>query len=83
MTYLNITLWQMRSQPARKLLTVELFREMQESRNRSGTTDVAIAKSEHVREYFAASYQNPDVDGFKRKIGVLLGKKNQVSGGAI
>ena len=37
------------AQPNRALLTVELLREMQESRKISGTTDVAIAKSEHVR----------------------------------
>ena len=36
------------AQPNRKLLTVELLRQMPESRKVSGTTDVAIAKSEHV-----------------------------------
>jgi hypothetical protein len=37
------------AQPDRQLLSVELFRDMEESRKISGTTDVAIAKSEHVR----------------------------------
>lgn len=37
------------AQPNRALLTVELLREIQDSRRISGTTDVAIAKSEHVR----------------------------------
>lgn len=36
-------------QPDRTLLSVELFRGMAESRKVSGTTDVAIAKSCHVR----------------------------------
>lgn len=36
------------AQPNRKLLTVELLREMPESRKISGTTDVAIAKAQHV-----------------------------------
>jgi hypothetical protein len=35
--------------PNKKLLTVELLREMPETRNISGTTDVAIAKEQHVR----------------------------------
>ena len=36
-------------QPERALLSVELFGGMTESRKVSGTTDVAIAKSQHVR----------------------------------
>ena len=36
-------------QPDKQLLSVELFREMTESRKVSGTTDVAIAKSRHVQ----------------------------------
>ena len=36
------------AQPNKKLLSVELLRQMPESRKVSGTTDVAIAKSEHV-----------------------------------
>ena len=39
------------AQPDRFLLSVELFRDMEESRKVSGTTDVAIAKSEHVRNH--------------------------------
>lgn len=35
--------------PHRHLLTVELFRQTAESRKIRGTTDVAIARSEHVR----------------------------------
>ena len=36
-------------QPHRQLLTVELFRQTPEGRKIRGTTDVAIARSEHVR----------------------------------
>ena len=36
------------SQPDRTMLSVELFRGMAESRKISGTTDVAIAKAEHI-----------------------------------
>ncbi len=41
------------AQPDRQLLSVELFRDMAEAESRkvSGTTDVAIAKSEHIRNF--------------------------------